>query len=219
VNISCRHGITSAALVLATFLGMAPPAAGALTNQTIAFAPLSAQMYGVAPFAVTASASSGLPVSIASTTKAVCTISANLVTVLAAGSCTLQASQPGNATYAAAPKVNRSFAVAKADQTIAFAALDNRLVTAPPFPVAATASSGLPVTVTSLAVAVCRINAGTVTLVAAGTCTIRAAQAGNAAYAAATPVERSFAVSGAAAATLQYTYDGVGNLIRIQRAP
>ena len=68
-----------------------------LTPQTIAFGALADQPYGSAPFNVTATATSGLPVTFASTTPAVCTVSGATVTLLAAGPCTIQATQPGNA--------------------------------------------------------------------------------------------------------------------------
>jgi hypothetical protein len=41
---------------------------------------------------------------------------------------------------------------------------------------------------------VCTVSGTTVTLVATGTCTVQATQAGNTNYAAATPVNRSFTV-------------------------
>lgn len=45
-------------------------------------------------------ASSGLPVSYASTTPAVCTVAGNTVTMVAAGTCTITATQAGNGVYA-----------------------------------------------------------------------------------------------------------------------
>jgi len=60
---------------------------------------------------VTPTATSGLTVTVTSLTAGVCSISNNLVSLLAAGLCTLRASQSGNATYAAAPDVDRSFNV------------------------------------------------------------------------------------------------------------
>jgi hypothetical protein len=65
------------------------------------FGPLADQILGTAPFTVTPNASSGLPVTLASLTTAVCSLNANQVTLLSAGVCTLQASQAGNAIYLA----------------------------------------------------------------------------------------------------------------------
>ena len=174
---------------------LAPTTATALLGQTITFATLGSQTYGAAPFTVSATASSGLSVSFAATTAAVCTVSASMVTILAAGTCTIQASQAGDATYAAAPSVSRSFTVAKAGQTITFAALSGKTYGNTPFTVSATASSGLAVTFVSATTAVCTVSGTTVTIVAGGTCTIQARQAGNGNYLAATSVNQSFAVA------------------------
>jgi hypothetical protein len=162
--------------------------------QTITFNTLSGQTYGVAPFAVNATASSGLTVTFISTTTTVCTVSGNTVTIVAVGTCTIQAQQAGNGSYNAATNVNQSFTVAKASQTITFAALANQTYGAAPFTVTATASSNLAVTFSSLTTTVCTVNGTIVTLVAGGTCTIQASQAGSANYLAATAVSQSFTV-------------------------
>lgn len=82
-----------------------------LNEQTISFPALPARIVGAAPFTVTATTSSGLPVTFASSTTTVCTVNENSVTLLAPGRCTLVASQPGNDTYLAAPAVEQSFTV------------------------------------------------------------------------------------------------------------
>ncbi len=84
---------------------------GLQTSQTITFAALSDLTLGGAPFTLTATASSGLTVSFASTTTSVCTVSGTTATLVAAGTCTIQATQAGNATYAAAAPVSQSFQV------------------------------------------------------------------------------------------------------------
>ncbi|HZQ61861.1 MAG TPA: FG-GAP-like repeat-containing protein, partial [Casimicrobiaceae bacterium] len=163
--------------------------------QTITFGALAAKTYGDPPFTVSATASSGLTVTFASLTTTVCTVSGSTVTIIAGGTCTIQAQQAGNTIYAAAPAVNQSFAIAKAAQTIAFGALTNRTLGAAPFTVSATASSGLTVGFSSVTTSICTVSGTTVTLVAAGTCTIRAAQAGNANYVAAPNVDQSFTIT------------------------
>jgi hypothetical protein len=60
---------------------------------------------------VSASASSGLSVSFSSLTPGVCSVSGTTVTLLTGGTCTVRASQAGNATYGAAPDVDRSFTI------------------------------------------------------------------------------------------------------------
>ena len=81
-------------------------------GQTIAFGALSNQTLGTAPFSVSASASSGLPVSFASLTASVCTVSGVTVTLVSPGVCTIQAMQAGNLKFAAASPVSQSFQVA-----------------------------------------------------------------------------------------------------------
>src|ERR1019366_2542120 len=117
----------------------------AKASQTITFGALAGKVYGAAPFAISATASSGLAVTFASTTTTVCTVSASTVTMVAPGTCTIQASQAGNANYAAATSVSQSFAVAKVSQTITFGALATKVYGSSPFAVSATASSGLAV--------------------------------------------------------------------------
>jgi len=184
-------------LPIVCLLGLIPTAL-AQTSQTITFNALGAKTFGAVPFTVSATASSGLVVSFASLTTPVCTVSATTVTILTAGTCTIQASQAGNATYAPAPNVNQSFTVAKAAQTITFAALGGKTYGAAPFAVSATASSGLTVAFISTTTAVCTVSVATVTIVTGGTCTIQAQQAGNGNYNAATNVNQSFTVAKAA---------------------
>ncbi|MGD1072736.1 MAG: FG-GAP-like repeat-containing protein [Bryobacteraceae bacterium] len=163
-------------------------------SQTIKFGVLSNQALGTAPFMVSATATSGLPVSFAAGNLAVCTVAGSTVTLVSAGTCTIQAFQAGNANYAAAPSVSQHFTVTPGSQTIAFAALKDQTFGTPPFTIAATASSGLTVTFASTGLPVCTVTGETVTLVSVGVCTIQALQAGNADYAAATPVVQTFTV-------------------------
>ena len=185
-----------APLVTQTFSVAAAP----LTPQTITFISPGNQTLGTVPAALVATASSGLPVSLASTTAGVCTVSGTGLTLLAVGSCTISASQAGNGTFASAPPVSNTFNVAAAPltpQTITFASPGNQtLGTAPPVLVASS-SSGLVVALASTTAAVCTVNGSTLTLVAVGNCTVVASQAGNGTFAAATIVSNTFAVAAA----------------------
>ena len=84
--------------------------------QTITFGQPPDVTVGV-PVTLSASASSGLPVSFSSGTPSVCTVKGSAVTTVAAGPCTITASQAGSTDYAAAPSVTQSFQVnpARAD--------------------------------------------------------------------------------------------------------
>ncbi len=79
-------------------------------NQTITFGALATKTFGDPPFTVSATASSGLPVSF-SILSGPATIAGNTVTITGAGTVTVRASQPGDATYNTAPDVDRSFTV------------------------------------------------------------------------------------------------------------
>jgi len=87
-------------------------------SQTIVFAALPNLTYGAAPFTLTATASSGLAVAFASNTPAVCSVSGTGVTILAAGTCSITATQPGNSSYNAATPVTQTFTVNKAVLTV-----------------------------------------------------------------------------------------------------
>ena len=79
-------------------------------SQTITFPAIAAQTVG-ATVPLTATASSGLAVSYTSVTTAVCTVSGSTATMVSAGACVIHATQPGNATYAAAPPVAKDITV------------------------------------------------------------------------------------------------------------
>jgi hypothetical protein len=83
----------------------------------------------------------------------------------------------------------------KANQTITFAALTNKILGDPDFNVSASANSGLPVSFTASPAGVCTMSGSTVHLIGVGTCTITASQAGNGNYNAASSVARSFSVT------------------------
>ncbi len=164
-------------------------------SQSISFAPLTPKPMLSAPFTVSATANSGLAVSFTSATPAICSVSGNTVTLVATGTCAITASQAGNATYAPALQVTQSFTVSLASQSINFAPLSNKILGDAPFTLSATASSGLTVTFSSISPSVCSVTGNTVTLLAAGTCTIEANQSGNVNYSSASPVQQSFTVS------------------------
>src|SRR5207237_475747 len=83
----------------------------AKANQTITFEALANKTFGDADFNVSATASSGLPVSFTATGN--CTIAGNTVHITGAGSCTITASQAGDANYNAAANVSQTFSIAK----------------------------------------------------------------------------------------------------------
>ncbi len=87
-------------------------------QQTITFANPGPRTYGDAPFDLGATATSGLPVSYLSTTPSVCTVdsSTGFLTPIAAGTCSVTASQVGQASpfWAPADDVTQSFTISPA---------------------------------------------------------------------------------------------------------
>jgi hypothetical protein len=81
-------------------------------SQTITFGPLPTRTIGEANFTVSATASSGLGVAFSASGD--CTVSGAVVHLVRVGSCSITASQPGNANYDPAPSVTRSFPIAYA---------------------------------------------------------------------------------------------------------
>jgi len=164
-------------------------------NQTITFNALTAKNMGDATFNLTATASSTLPVSYISSNTNVATISGSTVTIVGAGTTTITASQAGNEIFNAAPNVPRDLVVNKGNQTITFNTLAAKALGDAPFTLSATASSGLTVAYTSSNTAIATVAGNTVTLVAAGSVTIHANQAGDNNYNAATQVSQTFCVN------------------------
>ncbi|MBX2997673.1 MAG: right-handed parallel beta-helix repeat-containing protein [Caldilineaceae bacterium] len=151
------------------------------------------QFVDAQPFALNATANSGL--SVAFEAQGVCTVNGNMVTLAGLpGNCELIANQPGNDSFYPAQTVEKSFAVSKKDQSLAFTQLPNKPVTDPPFAVSASASSGLAVQFESTTPTVCTVSNNTVTLIAAGDCSLMASQPGNAIFNPAQPVTQSFLV-------------------------
>jgi hypothetical protein len=82
-----------------------------LWPQSITFGVLPDRLLGSAPFALRATATSGLPVVFESTTPAVCTSSGTNVTLITVGTCTIQATQDGDKDFVAATPVHQSLQV------------------------------------------------------------------------------------------------------------
>jgi hypothetical protein len=165
-----------------------------LAVQAITFANPGTQSYGT-PLTLIATASSGLAVSYTSTTTPVCTVSGNTASFVEPGSCTIKATQTGNADYAAATAVSQSFTVYRATQTITLPAIPATSLSAGTVTLTATASSGLPVSYSSSTTSVCTVSGTTVTLVAVGNCGLKATQSGNADYYAAPAAYQHFTVT------------------------
>jgi hypothetical protein len=78
-------------------------------SQSITFAPLPDRTYGDPDFTVSATASSGLSISFGASGQ--CMVAGMTVHLTGPGSCTITASQGGNANYAAATDVSPTFQI------------------------------------------------------------------------------------------------------------
>jgi hypothetical protein len=123
---------------------------------------------------LSATASSGLPVSYAATGS--CVIHESAVVFTSPGTCTVTAGQDGDRDVAPATPVSRTVTVGKGAQTVTLTALPAGEI-GTTVAVAASAGSGLPVTLA--ASGACTLSGSTVTYTAAGTCTVTATQAGD----------------------------------------
>ena len=133
-----------------------------------------------------------MTLSVAQSSAAVCAISGAIVTAISAGTCEVDADQPGDTTYKPASQAVQTFSVGSATpslsvQTINFTSTPpaSAIVGGPGYALAATATSGLPVAFSAAAssAGICTVTGSTVALVGAGTCTIAADQSGSTAYA------------------------------------
>ncbi|NBY14919.1 MAG: glycosyl hydrolase family protein [Actinobacteria bacterium] len=134
-------------------------------------------------------------------TPAICSVSGFEVFALKPGTCSLRATNLGDADFARATAVTRGFAITKAGNEITFDSLTNMSTDSANQTLSASSIGGT-VSYLSLTPTVCAVIAGAVKAIKAGTCTLRASNSGNVYYSAATPVTQSFSISsGTATAT------------------
>lgn len=188
----------------------------AKADQTITFNALPDKTTDDPDFALTASSTSGLPISYSSSNTAVINISGTTAEIVGAGNSLITASQPGNANYNPATPVDQNQYVsnaALADQTITFPSIPAAVYGDAPVTLNASASSGLTVNYTSSDPSVALVSGNTLIIVGVGTTTITAKQPGNGSYNPAPAEMQDFTVS-AKALTISgivvnnKTYDG-----------
>ena len=152
-------------------------------NQTVTFPQPAPRPFVLnATFTLPATATSGLPVSYYSSNPAVLTVSGNTATIRGAGLAHIAAWQPGNHSWNAAPMVVRTITVlaAKANQTVNFPQpAPQTFVLDRTFALAATATSGLPVSYYSSNPAVLTVSGSTATIRGTGTAYVAAWQLGS----------------------------------------
>ena len=171
-----------------TYYTAATPVSQILTvdksTQSISFGKIPAKTYAPnSTFSLTATNSSGLSVSYASSNTNVATVFGSLVTITGAGSTTITASQTSNANFKAALPVHQVLTVAKATPSFLFLTSPTEpFVQGKTFTLAAESSSNLLVTFTSSNPHIISISGTTATIHAKGTVTITASLAGDGNY-------------------------------------
>ncbi|MCJ7448914.1 MAG: hypothetical protein MUO72_14605 [Bacteroidales bacterium] len=167
-----------------------------LLAQTITFTTNLNKKYGDPPFGLSATTTSGLPVTWSSSNLSVATIppTGSTVTIITVGTSEISALQAGDWTYAPARYI-RTLTVAKGDQTITFGTLPEKVYGDADFNLTATASSGLSVSFSSGNTAVATVTGNSVHIVGVGTAVITASQGGSTLWNPATDVPQTLTVN------------------------
>ena len=177
-----------------------------LQSQTITLTGVPASAAYKNSFTVSATASSGLPVTF--TASGACSVAPGTATYTmnsGSGTCSVIANQAGNLSYAAATQVTKNVSANPASQTITLGSLPASAAYKSSFTAAATASSGL--TVTFTASGACTVAPGTATYTmtsGTGTCSVITNQAGNSNYSAAAQVTKTVSAT-PASQTISFT--------------
>lgn len=182
-------------------------------SQTIAFTAPADQAYtpsGTVPLNATGGAS-GEPVTFASNSTDVCTVSDSTATMVSAGVCSITASQAGNTNYEAASDVTDSFNLTQGANAITFIGPPDTPFLDGSVDVSATAHSGLPVSFATTTAPICSVAGNTVTFNSTGVCSITASQAGDSNYGAASDVVQTFLVT--ASGVPELTSQGIATFI------
>ena len=152
-------------------------------DNTISFPDLIERTVVEAPFNLTATATSGLPVSYASSNLSVAEVNGNLVTIKGVGTTTIMAFQPGDSKVAAAAAVAKDLVVKKKSQSgLMSGGASTVTYGVRPIPLQPTSFEGLPITYTLSDYALGSIENNYLKIKGVGTLTITASQAGDDLY-------------------------------------
>ena len=183
-----KHIIAAAVVLIGVVIGIIVTTvllSPALISQSISFTSQSSSPAVGATYVVAArGGGSGDPVTftIDSPSASVCSVSGATVTFNQPGTCVIDANQAGNDQYLPAPQAQQKITV-KLSQTISFSSTPPaQNIEGDKYDVTATATSHLPVTLSTDSSGVCSIVGTTVTFKQSGQCVIDANQAGNDQY-------------------------------------
>ena len=141
--------------------------------------------------------SSGLAVTLTSSTPRTCTVQGDTLTLLALGTCEIQGTQAGNDEYLPAAPYSFKYQIIKPKQEIDFTQIDNVSVDAEYVDLEASsdaADENIILIFTTSTPNVCVIEEGRLRLVAPGDCTVLANHPGNAIYGPAVEASQTFTV-------------------------
>ena len=162
-------------------------------TQDIYFYPPALATFGDAPLTLSATATSGLLVSL-SIISGPASISGDTLTLTGSGAVVIRAFQAGDTNYIPTPANEHTITVAKANQTISFTPPATATLGGTPLTLSATATSGLKVAF-SVVSGSATVFGNQLTLTGSGAVVIRAFQAGDANYNAAPAIERTLTIS------------------------
>jgi len=174
----------------------APPVersfAVAIQTQTLAFAPVGPLTYGDLEVTLSAVSSAGLKPVVFRAVSGPATLSGDRLRVEGAGTVVVRADQAGDERYEPA-MAELTIEVAKAGQSVSFAAIPDRAYSTNEVMLRATTTSGLPAGFRVVS-GPAKVAADRLTLTGVGTVAVAAEQTGDANYLAATPVTNRFTV-------------------------
>ncbi len=152
-------------------------------NRTLTFGIITNKTYGNADFDPGAILDSGDPITFTTSDPTVATIVNSKVHIVGVGTVTITATVPSKPGYVNVAPISQPLVINKAPQTISFAPIPTQLFGDPDLPLTITASSGLPVTLSSSKPNIASVSGSfLVKLLAIGTDTLTAIQPGNANY-------------------------------------
>ena len=169
-------GLACATLLAACGGGGGGGAEGGMA-QSVSFPFPGGEVVGLPPtiatIKLTATASSGGPITYVSNTPGTCSISGDTVSLLKAGECSVNANQVGGDGYAPA-SARQLFVIPKRPATVAFRNPGGLPLDAEPVQLAATSNVALPVVFTTSTPEVCSVSGNTLQKLANGLCSVTA---------------------------------------------
>jgi gliding motility-associated-like protein len=176
-------------------------------TRTLTFNALNQKTYGDADFSGNATASTGEAVIYTSSNTNVAAIVNGKIHIVGAGMTNITATVAANSNYTSTPAITQTLVVNKASQTIAFAAISNQMKGSQYSLSSVTASSGLPVTLSSSDPVIASVSGFALTSNRLGRVSIMATQPGDNNYLPAAAVTQTFDV-----------VDAAGNEVLIRKA-